>query len=114
MKIVITAKCNDWDSKIDPRFGRTNGFAIYDDQKDELEFLDNHELTEVSHGAGPKAAQKILGIDANIIITGNGPGEKSIQILKRKNTKIYCCPATFTIKEAVEAYKQNKLELFNF
>ncbi len=31
MKIAFTAKGRDWDSMIDPRFGRTDYIVVYDE-----------------------------------------------------------------------------------
>jgi len=60
MKIAITTKGTDWDSPIDPRFGRTEYFLIYDEDKDELTYIDNTDINEVAHGAGPRTAQKLF------------------------------------------------------
>ena len=34
MKIAFTTKGTDWDSEMDPRFGRTEYFVIYDEEKE--------------------------------------------------------------------------------
>ncbi len=36
MKIAFTTKGKDWDSLMDPRFGRTEYFLIYDDETEEI------------------------------------------------------------------------------
>ena len=38
MKIIFTTKGTEWDSAMDPRFGRTEFFLIYDEDKDTGEF----------------------------------------------------------------------------
>ena len=44
MKIAFTTKGKDWNSEMDPRFGRTQFFLIYDDEKPseevDVKFLD--------------------------------------------------------------------------
>ena len=56
MKIVLTAKGKEWDSKIDPRFGRTDYIFIYDEDSDKVEILDNTAVASEAHGVGPKTA----------------------------------------------------------
>ena len=41
MKIAIASEKNSIESKIDPRFGRCNFFAIYDSKNGSLDFLTN-------------------------------------------------------------------------
>ena len=48
MKIAFTAKGTDWDSMIDPRFGRTEFILIYDDEKDEFTHAPTFTTTTAS------------------------------------------------------------------
>jgi predicted Fe-Mo cluster-binding NifX family protein len=112
MKIAFTAKGESWDSMIDPRFGRTEYIVIYDEENDKLTGYDNTLTTEVAHGAGPKTAQIIFDLNADVIITGNGPGEKAYEVLQNSNVKIFTGAANMTLKEAYDAYKAGKLTDF--
>ena len=46
----------------------------------------------------------------NVLITGNGPGEKAAFVLKKTNVETYIGAGDMTVREAYEAYKGNKLE----
>jgi predicted Fe-Mo cluster-binding NifX family protein len=110
MKIAFTTKGKDWNSEMDPRFGRTQFFLIYDDEKDELTVSDNSEVEKDAHGAGPKTAQKLFDLGAQVLITGNGPGGNAATVLEKAGVKIYIGAGDMTIKEAFNAYKNNLLK----
>jgi len=112
MKIVLTAKGKEWDSKIDPRFGRTEYIFIYDEDNDKIEILDNISVTSEAHGVGPKTAQKIFDANADILITGNGPGGNARTVLESGNLDIYVGASDMTLKEAYDAYKNGELKKF--
>lgn len=110
MKIAFTAKGKKWDSAIDPRFGRTEFFFIYDEEKDQISSIDNTSISEVAHGAGPQTAQKLFESKPDILITGNGPGGNAASILERANLTIYTGAGKMTIQEAYDAYKKGDLK----
>ncbi|MCD4683678.1 MAG: NifB/NifX family molybdenum-iron cluster-binding protein, partial [Bacteroidales bacterium] len=83
MKIAFTTKGTEWDSAMDPRFGRTEYFLIYDEEKEELIHIDNRDSANDAHGAGPKTAQKLFKFNPNVLITGNGPGGNAAAVLER-------------------------------
>jgi len=60
MKIAFTTKGTEWDSPMDPRFGRTDYFLIYNEENDELTSIDNTDVAEIAHGAGPRTVQKLF------------------------------------------------------
>ncbi len=109
MKIAFTTKGTEWDSMIDPRFGRTQYFLIYDEDKDELTSYDNTAIADVAHGAGPQTAQKIFEFNSDILITGNGPGGNAARVLQNSKIKIYIGAEDMTVKEAYDAFKNGKL-----
>lgn len=111
MKIVFTTKGNKWDSQIDPRFGRSEMFLVYNDETDTLEEILNNETESMEHGAGLQTSKKVIGLDADVIITGNGAGEKALEILKSVGAKMYVGAGDMSVKEAHEAFKSNKLKL---
>ncbi|OYT15409.1 MAG: dinitrogenase iron-molybdenum cofactor biosynthesis protein [Bacteroidetes bacterium 4572_77] len=112
MKIIFTAKGENWDSKMDPRFGRTKFFVVYNEESKELSSINNSDVEQDAHGAGPKAAQKIAETKAQVLITGNGPGGNAASVLERIGIKCYIGAGDMTVKEAYEAYKNNALKLF--
>lgn len=112
MRIAFTAKGENWDSMIDPRFGRCEYIVVYDEEGEKLESYDNTLTTEVAHGAGPKTAQIIFDLKADVLITGNGPGDKAYEALKQGNVKIFIGASNKTLKEAYEDYKNGNLVEF--
>ncbi len=95
---------------MDPRFGRTEYFLIYDDEKDELSHYDNRDSANDAHGAGPKTAQKLFEFSPNILITGNGPGGNAATVLEKTGVKIFIGAGEMTVKEAYEAFKGDTLK----
>jgi predicted Fe-Mo cluster-binding NifX family protein len=110
MKIAFTAKGTEWDSPIDPRFGRAEFLIIYDEDTDTLSHYDNRAIANVGHGAGPQTAQKLFELQADLLITGNGPGGNAATVLNKAGMKILTGAGDFTIKQALEAYKNNQLK----
>ncbi len=112
MKIVFTAKGGNWDSPMDPRFGRMDILLTYDEEKEELLAVPNSETESMEHGAGLQTAKKVLEVNPDVIITGNGPGRKALDILHRSNVRMYVGAGEMSIKEAYEAFKADALKRF--
>jgi len=110
MKILLTSKGTEWNSKIDPRFGRTEYFFIYDEESDEVEIYDNRAIAKEAHGAGPKTAQKMTEYDVNVLITGNGPGGNAASVITQTGIKVIAGAGEMTVKEAYDAYKKGELK----
>ncbi len=110
MKIAFTAKGIEWDSAMDPRFGRTEFLLIYDDQSEDLTSLDNRSVANVAHGAGPQTAQKLFELNPEILVTGNGPGGNAARALEQSGIKIYIGTGSMTVKQAYEAFKNGELK----
>jgi len=109
MKIAFTTKGTEWGSAMDPRFGRTEYFLIYDEEKDELTHIDNRDSANDAHGAGPKTAQRLFEFSPDVLITGNGPGGNAGTVLEKTGVKIFVGAGELTVKEAYEAYKNGIL-----
>jgi predicted Fe-Mo cluster-binding NifX family protein len=110
MKIVFSTKGNSWDSQMDPRFGRAEMFVTYDEDSDTLTSEENLETESMEHGAGLQTSKKVLDLNPDVIITGNGAGNKALAILEKSNVNMYIGAGDMTVKEAYEAYKNNKLQ----
>ena len=109
MKIAFTTKGTQWDSKIDPRFGRTDYLLVYDEETDTLQSVDNRDIENEAHGAGPLTAQKLFQLKPDVLITGNGPGGNAASILHKTKINIFTGAMEMTVKQALKAYKTNKL-----
>ena len=112
MKIAFTTKGTTWDSKMDPRFGRTEHFLVFDEIANNLVHLDNADSTKDAHGAGPKTAQRLFELKADVLITGNGPGGNAGTVLEKAGMEIYIGAGEMTVKEAYEAYQNKELKKF--
>ena len=110
MKIVFTTKGNSWDSAIDPRFGRAEMFLVFDDENDSLEVIDNSATESMEHGVGGQCSKKMINVKADVVITGNGAGEKALKILKTTGIEFYTGAGEMSVKEAYEAYKADRLD----
>ncbi len=109
MKIAFTTKGTDLNSQIDPRFGRSDFFIIYNTENKEFISIDNREIEQEAHGAGPKTAQKIIEHDVDVVITGNGPGNNAVSVLKIAEIDVYIGAAEMSVEEAYDAFISNNL-----
>lgn len=109
MKIIFTAKGSNWDSSMDARFGRMEVLVTYDELNNELTSIPNKGTEDMEHGAGLQTAQKVLELNPDVIITGNGAGGKALKILEKSSVKVYIGAGDMSLKEAYEAYKNGQL-----
>jgi predicted Fe-Mo cluster-binding NifX family protein len=112
MKIAFTTKGTEWDSLMDPRFGRTEFILVYDEEKKEFTSFDNREIENEAHGAGPKTSQQLFELGAQVLITGNGPGGNAATVLEKAGVKTLVGAGEMTVKQAYEAYQNNQLKNF--
>ncbi len=110
MRIAFTTKGTDWDYKMDPRFGRTEHFLVFDEITNDLVHLDNADSSNDAHGAGPKTAQRLFELKADVLITGNGPGGNAGTVLEKAGMEVYIGAGEMTVKEAYESYKNKGLK----
>jgi predicted Fe-Mo cluster-binding NifX family protein len=112
MKIAFTSKGTDWGAMMDPRFGRTDYLLVYDEASGELDSYDNRSIENEAHGAGPKTAQKLAEFQADVLITGNGPGGNAARVLKETGISMYTGAGSLTVGEALQAFKKGTLNQF--
>ncbi len=109
MKLIFTTQGTDWESPMDPRFGRTQFFFVYDEESEDIKTYDNTAIEHEAHGAGPRTAQKLSEFGAQVLITGNGPGRNAAAVLQTTGTEIYVGAGNMTVREAYDAYKNGDL-----
>lgn len=109
MNIVFTAKGETWESKMDPRFGRTDYLFMYNDETEEIKTINNLDIQNAAHGAGPQTAKKLFELEPKILITGNGPGGNAATVLAQAELKVFTGAGDMTVKEAFSAWKDGKL-----
>ena len=107
MKIAITSSGDNLDSQMDPRFGRCQYFVIVDPDTMDFEAMQN-ESAMASGGAGIQAAQTIVNVGINAVITGN-VGPNAFEVLSAAGIETMT-GANGTIKQALELYKSGSLQ----
>ncbi|HHY40842.1 MAG TPA: dinitrogenase iron-molybdenum cofactor biosynthesis protein [Syntrophaceticus sp.] len=107
MRIGISAAGKDLDALLDPRFGRCPYFLIVDTETKEFEAVDNPGST-AGGGAGIKAAQAFLRLEAKELVTGQA-GPNAFEVLVEGGVKIYQAPQ-LKISEVIELYKNGDLK----
>ncbi len=108
MKITVSARGESLDSEVDPRFGRTAGFVLFDSETASVNYLDNLAQQDSTKGTGVKAAQLIAKAGAEALITGQ-LGPNAAQFLRKSGIKIYAC-SSGTVREAIQMLQENGLE----
>jgi predicted Fe-Mo cluster-binding NifX family protein len=107
MKIAFTTPGDNLDAPLDPRFGRSPRFLLYDTDAGTFEVLDNHPNLQAASGAGIQAAEAVARSGAGAVVTGHC-GPKAFHVLASAGIKIY--NASFpTVREALEAYRAGRL-----
>jgi len=109
MKIVFTAKGSSWDSLIDDRFGRAEKLVVFDEDTNSFDVIEN-DTESMEHGAGLQTVKKVIDLGANIVITGNGAGQKVLEVLKMSDIKFFVGANGMTLKEAYEKFKNGELK----
>jgi predicted Fe-Mo cluster-binding NifX family protein len=78
MKTVITAMEDKALAQFDKRFGRAEWFCVYNEETNTTEFIKNNNV-DATNGAGVKAAEKMVELEVQKIISGDfGPKAKEL------------------------------------
>jgi len=112
MKIVISAQGKTLQDKVDARFGRCPFFVIYNTETKEEQIIDNQDVEQEAHGAGPRTAQRLSEYDCNVLITGNGPGGNAASLLSKMNIDVFVGAGDMIIEKAIESYLKGELKKF--
>ncbi len=107
MKIAVTAKGNDLDAQVDPRFGRCGQFMIIETDDMSFTLIDN-SAAAAGGGAGIQAAQQIAEAGAEVLLTGNC-GPNAFKTLEAAEVEVIS-GVSGAIKDVVEAYKSGTLK----
>ena len=108
MKVVVTAAGRTLESPVDPRFGRAQCFVLIDSETGDFSAHDNTQNLNAVQGAGIQAAQTVVELGAEVLVTGN-VGPKAFATLQAGNVTMYT-GATGTIREAVDQWRSGKLQ----
>lgn len=87
MRVCITSKGKCLTDQFDERFGRCSYLLLIDPATAECEAIKNPGLV-VDHGAGIAAAQRVVDLQADVLITGHlGPNAEGV--LASQQVKTY-------------------------
>ncbi len=106
MKIAVSAQGNTPESKVDERFGRAQGFIIYDEGT--FSYIDNVQNYQAMQGAGIQSAKTVVDSGAKVVITGH-VGPKAFSVLQKAGVEIYLATG-LSIKDTIEEYKKGSLQ----
>jgi len=107
MKVAVTAQGRDLDSLVDPRFGRARYFLLIDTATDEFTAHDNVQNLNAPQGAGIQAAQTVVQLGAEAVLTGN-VGPKAFATLQAGQVAIHP-GATGTVRQALEEWRSGRI-----
>ena len=108
MKLAVTSQGNDLNSQVNPRFGRTKWFIIYDTKTGDFTAHDNNQNVNAAQGAGIQTARNVANLGAEAVITGN-VGPKAFRTLTAARIKIYLTENQ-TVQEAIDSYNSGNLK----
>ncbi len=112
MKIVFTVEGTTPESQIDPRLGRAKGLLVTEDGLKTYTFVETHTINRGSHGVGPKMIAYLVELGADVVITGNGPGQKAAAVASTTNLAFFTGAQGLTAREAYEKYTNGLLPQF--
>jgi predicted Fe-Mo cluster-binding NifX family protein len=108
MKVALTAQGPDLDSPVDPRFGRAQYFLLIDSETGQFTAHDNEQNLNAVQGAGIQAAQTVLRLGAQAVLTGN-VGPKAFATLQAGQVAIYP-GAAGTVRQTLERWRSGDLQ----
>jgi len=109
MRIAIASKGRELSSQVEPRFGRAQYIIIHDTGSPEPEVLDNQEISQLTGGAGVKAAESVVDKRVDYVISQNF-GPKALQVFKVANIKAAVISGV-TVAQAIELAKRRQLNI---
>jgi len=107
MKIGVSAEQSTQDSTVDPRFGRSKYFMIFDDTNGNWASIDNTQNLQAAQGAGIQSAANVVNAGCEVLISGHC-GPKAFTALNAAGVVVYTV-SSGTVQNAVESFKQGKL-----
>lgn len=107
MKVVITSEGSTMEDPVDPRFGRCRTFLVTDTEKEEVQAVPN-DAAALGGGAGIQAAQNVVDMGAEAVITGQ-LGPKAAQAIQAAGIPVYV-GASGTAREALKSFKEGRLK----
>ncbi len=107
MKVVVTASAAGFDAAVSPVFGRCPMYVVVDTDTIQCESVENPAVGAPG-GAGIQAAQFIVGLGAQAVLTGN-VGPNAYGVFQAAGVEVYLAGGG-TVRDAVEAYRAGQLQ----
>ena len=107
MKVAVSARGQDLNAQIDPRFGRCAHFMVVDTDDMSFEAFNNENIA-LGGGAGIQSGQFVASKGAKTVITGNA-GPNAVRTLVAAGIEVILGQSG-TVRQAVEDYKVGRLE----
>lgn len=111
MKVLFSAKNEGWNANMDDRFGRAEGFTLFDEETEKLTWHSNQQNKQAEHGVGIQAAQLVASLKADVVITGGSFGPKATSLIQKTGAKMIEDMSNRTVKQAYESFKKSKNNL---
>lgn len=108
MKLVISSEGPDSTDRVDPRFGRAQYLILFDTTSATFVARDNSPQVEAAQGAGVQAAQNVVAMGADALLTGHC-GPKAFDILTAAGVNIFS-GFEGSVLGAVRAWQSSELE----
>ena len=108
MKAAVSAQGTNLDSLVDPRFGRARHILLVDTETGEFTAHDNAQNLNATQGAGIGAAQMVVQLGAQALLTGN-VGPKAFTALQAGKVAIHT-GASGTVRQALEEFRSGRLQ----
>ncbi len=108
MKVAITSTGTELTSPLDPRFGRAKYFLLVDTDTHAVTVQDNAVNLNAAQGAGIQAAEAVVRMGAEAVLTGNC-GPKAFQVLEAAGIKVYLCDGG-SVEEALQQFQAGTLQ----
>jgi predicted Fe-Mo cluster-binding NifX family protein len=106
MKICITARDDNLDSEVDPRFGRCRYFIVVDTDSLEFEAVENPNAG-MAGGAGIQSGQLVSDKQVEAVLTGN-VGPNAFQTLNRANIAVIT-GVSGSVRDALQSFNEGEL-----
>ena len=104
MKIAVSAVEGKTTSQVEPRFGRSRWFLVFDSETGEHQVIDNSEAADSTSGAGVATAQRIVDSGVECVVTGR-VGPNAGRVLEHAGVRVVD-GATGTVQDVADKAAQ--------
>ncbi len=112
MKVAIALEENKYEAQVDRRVGRAPYFLIIDIETNNYEIIENEAKDEVT-GAGLKVIKNLVTLGIEVLIAGD-VGPKAAVLIEEFDLPVYKLGELTSVDEVLKAFKEKKLEKFDF